>query len=96
MERLSDAIARALGLAMGGDLGAVQQELRALQERERAGRAAASKARHDLGNVLSIAQSSVEAMLDGVAPVTDVRLNRLVEVLRGASELLYAFTADET
>jgi hypothetical protein len=51
-------------------------------------RAAAGKARHDLGNLLAIAQVSVESMIDGVAPVTGERLDRLREILLQARELL--------
>ncbi len=51
------------------------------------------KARHDLGNLLSIAQSSVEAMLDGITPITDVRLNRLREILSQARALVNDATA---
>ncbi|HLI97335.1 MAG TPA: hypothetical protein VKT72_14800 [Candidatus Baltobacteraceae bacterium] len=51
-------------------------------------RAAMKKARHDLGNLLTIAQASVEGMLDGVAPVTEARLKRLREVLAQAGELV--------
>lgn len=52
------------------------------------------KARHDLGNVLSILNASVEAMLDGVAPVTQARLSRMRELLEDASAALYALTPD--
>lgn len=51
-------------------------------------RAAARKARHDLGNLLAIAQVSVESMIDGVAPVNEDRLNRLREILLQARDLL--------
>lgn len=51
-------------------------------------RAAMKKARHDLGNLLTIAQSSVEGMLDGIAPVTQTRLNRLREILSQARDLV--------
>jgi hypothetical protein len=51
-------------------------------------RAAMQKARHDLGNLLTIAQSSVEGMIDGIAPVTEARLNRLREILSRARELV--------
>ena len=56
------------------------------------GRTAMEKTRHDLGNVLTIAQSSVEAMLDGVAPVSEARLKRLRELLANASSLLAQLT----
>lgn len=51
-------------------------------------RAAMEKARHDLGNLLTMAQSSVEGMIDGIAPVTEARLNRLREILSQARELV--------
>ncbi len=56
-------------------------------------RAAMEKARHDLGNLLTIAQSSVEGMLDGIAPVTQARLNRLREILSEARALVDDATA---
>ena len=51
------------------------------------------KARHDLGNLLTIAQASVEGMLDGVVPITDERLNRIREILSQARELVDDATA---
>lgn len=51
-------------------------------------RPAVKKARHDLGNLLTIAQSSIESMIDGVAPVTEERLERLREILSQARDLL--------
>lgn len=56
-------------------------------------RAAMRKARHDLGNLLTIAQSSVESMIDGIAPVTEERLNRLREILSQARDLLDSATS---
>jgi hypothetical protein len=55
-----------------------------------AGEVDAEKARHDLGNLLTIAQTSVEAMLDGVVPVTEERLNRLREILSDTQAVLDA------
>jgi hypothetical protein len=52
------------------------------------------KARHDMGNALSIAQASVEAMLDGVVGITDPRLNRLRELLASVSDAMYELTAN--
>lgn len=57
-------------------------------------RAARKKARHDLGNLLTIAQSSVEGMIDGIAPVTEARLQRLCDILSQARALLDDATAD--
>lgn len=58
------------------------------ERRDDGPRAARDKARHDLGNLLSIAQSSVEAMIDGVVEVTPVRLDRVREVLSQARALV--------
>lgn len=76
------------------DAAALQAELDELRARVSERREIAARARHDLGNVLSIAESSVEAMLDGVAPVTPARLNRLRELLTSAGEALYRLTAE--
>lgn len=46
------------------------------------------RARHDLGNAITVARASVEAMLDGVVPIDRERLLRVSEVLRSAGELL--------
>jgi hypothetical protein len=59
-----------------------------MEEQERA------KLRHDVGNALSIARSSVEAMLDGVVGITDPRLNRLRELLSTVSDGMNALTED--
>lgn len=50
--------------------------------------ASAKKARHDLANLLTIAQASVEGMIDGVVPVTEARLNRLCDILSQARLML--------
>jgi hypothetical protein len=78
MDRFDEATSRALDAAQ-----------RESQEREDERRAAVDKARHDLGNLLSIASVSVEGMLDGIAPITNARLNRLREVLSAARSLVY-------
>lgn len=51
------------------------------------------KARHDLGNLLTIAQASVDGMLDGITPITDARLHRLSEILSQARALVDDATA---
>lgn len=58
-------------------------------------RAAMNKARHDLGNLLTIAQSSVEGMLDGIAPITKTRLERLREILSQARALVDEVTSTD-
>jgi hypothetical protein len=57
-------------------------------------RADMTRARHEIGNALSIAQASIEAMLDGVVPITDQRLRRLSQILDGVSEAVYELTED--
>jgi hypothetical protein len=57
-------------------------------------RAAIKKARHDLDNLLTVAQASVEGMLDGIAPITEARLNRLCEILSQARALVVEATSD--
>ncbi len=62
------------------------------RERDRA--AALAKIRHDVGNALTIAQASLEAMLDGVVPITDSRLNRLRQLLKDITAAVYELTED--
>ena len=45
------------------------------------------KARHELGNALSIAQVILEAMLDGVLEITPERLRALLDSLRTAGDV---------
>jgi hypothetical protein len=109
MELPDSSLTRALEYAIQGNLEEALNALAALnepaalqlaaylrlqQKRERERASAMTKARHDLGNALSIAQASVEAMLDGVVGVTDPRLNRLREILAGVSDSLYELTAE--
>jgi hypothetical protein len=72
----------------------LQLEVERLRERDRERRAAMAKARHEIGNALAIAQASIEAMLDGVVPITDPRLQRLREILRGIGEAMYDLTEE--
>ena len=84
-ETLDEAQARA---------NALQAQVNALRERERERSAAMAKARHEIGNALSIAQASIEGMLDGVVPITDPRLNRLRDILSAVSDAMYELTAE--
>src|SRR5581483_2185803 len=45
-------------------------------------------ARHELGNAISIAQITVEGMMDGVLPATPERLENVRTALRAAAALL--------
>ena len=81
MEPIDSEIARALDLAAHGKLDEAHGILAARQ-------AAISEIRHDLSNALAIAQASIEAMLDGVVPITDPRLNRVRDIIAGAGEML--------
>lgn len=53
-----------------------------------------SQTRHDVGNELSIAQASLEAMLDGVVGISDQRLNRIREILSSVSAAVYRLTGE--
>lgn len=88
------AITRALDAAQRGDSAEATRIVEAVFERCRVRAAEMKKARHDLGNLLAIATASVEAMVDGVAPITSDRLERVCEVLSNARDLLYAATPE--
>lgn len=102
MEPLEQVLTRALDLALEGKISDAQATLADRTEtpalqlaaflKQRAN--AMSAARHDMGNALSIARSSVEAMLDGIVETTQPRMNRLREILTYVSEAMYALTAD--
>lgn len=109
MESLDQALARALELALQDDFEQAEELLAArseapvvkirqlLEDRqhfERTRRSAMSATRHDLGNALSIAQASIEAMLDGVVGITDPRLTRVRNILESVSNSLYELTSD--
>ncbi len=81
---------------MNGELQALRARVDELEARERERSAAMAKARHEIGNALSIAQASIEGMLDGVVPITDPRLNRLRQILAAVSDAMYELTAEPT
>jgi len=58
------------------------------QERETNRMQTLTKARHELGNALSVAQANLEAMLDGVLESTPERLRSIVDSLREAGALV--------
>ena len=70
--------------------------LKKQQVREGRRTAEMSKARHEVGNALSIAQASLEAMLDGVVGITDPRLNRLRDILSHVSASMYELTSKDS
>ncbi len=109
MEPSHDRVHHAIELAMQGKLGEAQSvlderddalaaQLRAffaqLQRRDGERSSAMAQARHDLGNALSIAQASVEAMLDGIVQITNPRLNRIRDILVSIGDAVYALTID--
>jgi len=53
-----------------------------------------SQTRHDVGNELSIALASLEAMLDGVVGISDQRLNRIRDILSSVSAAVYRLTGE--
>jgi signal transduction histidine kinase len=109
VESIDHVLSRALDFALQGDLEQAQSTLAERSEpiavqltaffaqqhlRERARIRSMAKTRHDVGNALSIAQGSIEAMLDGVVGITDPRLNRLRDILAGVSASVYELTAE--
>ncbi|HET6895818.1 MAG TPA: hypothetical protein VFH72_10600 [Candidatus Baltobacteraceae bacterium] len=94
MHPFDAALEHAIASAAAGDLPSVRRTLEDLRALSRQRREAITDARHDLGNVLSIAEASVEAMIDGVAPASEARLNRLRDLLLRASSAMYALTSD--
>ena len=109
METLDASLTRALEYALQGNFEEAQRALagrsessalrlaeflRQYRQRDSDRASTMTRARHDMGNALSIAQASVEAMLDGVVGITDPRLNRLREILAGVSDSLYDLTAE--
>ena len=64
------------------------------QRRDDKRASAMDRIRHDLGNALSIAQASVEAMIDGVVEITDPRLKRVRDILSEVSASMTELTTD--
>lgn len=92
--KLDDA--RALLVDVDDPLAAQFSSLLAQQQRREGARAEAFRqARHEMGNALSIAQASIEAMLDGVVGITDPRLNRIREILAAVSAQMYELTSGD-
>lgn len=103
---MEDSVLRALEFAVNGKLdeamtaldgadGAAAAELATLLDRlqrsDEARRFAEQALRHEVGNMLTIAQANVEGMLDGVVDPTLDRLEGIRDALAGASERLRAF-----
>lgn len=97
MRSVDADLSRAIELIAAGREKEAHSVLKALlddwrgEERERMRKL--SEARHEIGNALSIAQASIEAMLDGVVGITDQRLNRLRDILSSVSGSMYELTA---
>lgn len=94
MGRFGDAMAQALDATQRGDMNGAQAAVEEIRVQYHASADVARKARHDLGNVLCIAEASIEAMIDGVAPITIARLERVRHLLSDARDLLYASTPE--
>lgn len=58
------------------------------QEREKNHLQTLNKARHELGNTLSVVQGNLEAMLDGVLETTPERLHAIADSLRRAGTVV--------
>lgn len=108
MDSLHWGLKRAIELAMDGKLREAQATLDELddplasqlrdflaqqQQRESERAAAMAAARHDIGNALSIAKSSVEGMIDSVVHISDKRLVRIRDILASVSDSMYRLTA---
>jgi len=51
-----------------------------------------SRLRHEIGNLLSIAQATVEAMMDGTVEPSPQRLQGVRDAIVAAGEVLNGFT----
>ena len=58
------------------------------QEFEYQSNRAQAVARHELGNLLSVAQANIEGMIDGILAPTPERLKAVHEALRSAAGFL--------
>ncbi|MGC8484861.1 MAG: sensor histidine kinase [Candidatus Baltobacteraceae bacterium] len=100
---MSQRLVHALDLATLGDYDAAKAELepledpisgrlllfiQGLEERNRRDRRARSMLRHEVGNALSIAQSNIEGIVDGVLDASPARLEGIRDAIVGAGHLL--------
>ncbi len=102
-DSVSQRLVHALDLATLGDYDAAKAELepledpisgrlllfiQGLEERDRRDRRARSMLRHEVGNALSIAQSNIEGIVDGVLDLEPARLEGIRDAIVGAGRLL--------
>jgi hypothetical protein len=50
-----------------------------------------SRLRHEIGNLLSIAQATIEAMIDGIVDATPERLEGVRQAIVAAGDVLNGF-----
>jgi len=97
---LDAALAEALDCALREDYASAKKALADRHEppavllavfidREMERQSAIKAVRHEMGNALSIAQASLEAMLDGVVPITDPRLRRVREIIEAVGNSMH-------
>jgi hypothetical protein len=98
MTRLHERIQHAIELVIAGHLEQARQAIRDIEEplAQQLAPSALTAARHDIGNALSIAKASIEAMLDGIVPITDARLNRIRSILVAVSDSMYELTPPDS
>ncbi len=102
-DSVTQRLVHALDLATLGDYDAAKAELepledpisgrlllfiQGLEDRDRRDRRARSMLRHEVGNALSIAQSNVEGIVDGVLDAEPARLEGIRDAIVGAGRLL--------
>ena len=102
-DTVSQRLVHALDLATLGDYDAAKAELepledpisgrlllfiQGLEERDLRDRRARSMLRHEVGNALSIAQSNIEGIVDGVLDLEPARLEGIRDAIVGAGRLL--------
>lgn len=88
---LDNRISAAISRAEKGNWGDLHRLCDDLRDAERARIEAVARLRHDVGNLLSIAQANVEAMLDGIVQATPERLDSVRESIVLAGDALNAF-----
>ncbi len=85
---MNDRTLLALDLAAEGKWEEARALLDVRRQREEEQRRALQTVRHEVGNMLTIAQANVEGMLDGVVEPTLERLEGIRDALQSASERL--------
>jgi len=88
---VADRLSEAIQNARDGDWSQLERFSTDLEKDERERREAHAHLRHEIGNLLSIAQASIEGIADGVVTATPERLRSIREALVLAGDALNAF-----